>query len=192
MNNYKLYEVGDPDENPQMSSFCGNFLWKNVCNGLRNDSNAAPSEWNSVERSAVQNGRTHSNASVKEVVHYAQIVNANYFQQYNYGSDSSNRNHYGGTHIPQIPYQKIAKVPIAYFVGLQDDLADPVDTQNTYDLIPTTFKYNLYNDMDHISFTLGNDMGYTNDVISMLPQYNTEAPTVPTEAAQKGVQEFIA
>ena len=77
-------------------------------------------------------------------------------------------------------------MPIAYFVGLQDDLADPVDTKNTYDKISTAFKYNLYNDMDHISFTLGNDMGYTADVVNLLPQYNSEAPTVPTEAAQKG------
>lgn len=166
-----------------MASFCKNFLWKNVCNGLHNDATDDPGQWNNAERCAVKNSRTNSNASVKEVVHFAQIVQAPHFQEYNYGSDSANRNQYGGTTIPQIPVEKIKKVPIAYFVGLQDDLADPVDTKNTYDAIPTTFKYNLYNDMDHISFTMGNDMGYTNDVVALLPQYNTEAPTAPTESA---------
>jgi hypothetical protein len=52
-------------------------------------------------------------------------------------------------------------------------------------LIGTAFKYNLYNDMDHGSFTLGNDMGYTDDVIALLPQYNVETPT------QKEVEETI-
>ena len=191
LNNYKVYEVGDPAENPQMDAFCKNFLWKNVCNGLANDSEAEASQWNNAERCAVRNARKGSNASVKEVVHYAQVVNYKKFQEYNFGSDSANRAQYGGTTIPDIPYETIKKVPIAYFVGLQDDLADPVDTKNTYDKISTAFKYNLYNDMDHISFTLGNDMGYTADVISLLPQFNTEAPTVPTEAAQKGVQETL-
>lgn len=169
-----------------MDSYCKNFIWKNICNGLRNDSTAEPSQWNDAARSAVKNSRTASNASVKEIVHYAQVVQAPHFQEYNYGGNSANRDHYGGTTIPQIPVEKIAKVPIAYFVGLQDDLADPVDTRNTYDAIPTTFKYNLYNDMDHGSFTLGNDMGYTNDVLALLPQFNGEAPSA------KDVEQTIA
>lgn len=126
--NYNLYEVGDPDENPQMNSFCNNLLWRMICNGLRNDSNSEPSQWNNPDRCAVRNARSHSNTSVKSVVHFAQLVKSDYYQQYDYGSSTENRNRYGGTTIPKIPYQKIAKVPIAYFVGLQDDLADPVDT----------------------------------------------------------------
>ena len=39
--------------------------------------------------------------------------------------------------------------------------------------------------MDHESFTMGNDMSYTGDVVRLLPQYNTEAPTVPTKEQQQ-------
>lgn len=52
-NNYKVYELGDPDDNPSMNSFCGNFLWKNICNGLKADENTAASQWNNQERTAV-------------------------------------------------------------------------------------------------------------------------------------------
>lgn len=128
LDNYKLYELGDPDDNPNMNSFCGSFLWKSICTGLHNDANDAPSQWNDPARTAVQNSRKKSNASVKEIVHFAQIVKSDYFIQYDYGSSANNRARYGGTTIPQIPVESIKNVPIAFFVGLQDSLADPVDT----------------------------------------------------------------
>ena len=101
-------------------------------------------------------------------------MNVDHFQQYDYGSDSANRAVYGTTTIPKIPIENIKKVPIAYFVGLHDDLADPTDAQHSYDQIPTVIKYNQYNDMDHYSFMVGKDMSYTQDVLSLAAQYNPQ------------------
>jgi len=52
------------------------------------------------------------------------------------------------------------------FVGLQDDLADPTDTQIVKNEIPTLAFYKEYNNMDHGSFGIGLDMGFMQDVIA--------------------------
>ena len=132
LKNYGLYEVGEPTEDREMDKFCKNFLFKAVCSAIANTMNAPASEWNDPERCAVQNTRPQSRASTKEIIHFAQVVNVDHFQQYNYGSDSANRSAYGTTSIPKIPIENIKKVPIAYFVGLHDDLADPTDAQASY------------------------------------------------------------
>lgn len=58
------------------------------------------------------------------------------------------------------------------FIGDHDDLAVPVDTKHTYDLVKTSFFYKIYPDMDHMSFMLGKNMSYMNDVIKLLNQKN--------------------
>jgi len=88
--------------------------------------------WNDKDSSTVQDNRIKSSASLKQVVHYAQIFNLGIYRQFDYGSDKANIARYGNAIIPLIPLWNISKVPIAYFVGLHDDLADPTDTAYTF------------------------------------------------------------
>jgi len=59
------------------------------------------------------------------------------------------------------------------FVGLQDDLADPVDTRLTKAKIGTLQFYKEYNNMDHSSFGIGKDMGFMNDVLAQIKKVST-------------------
>ena len=75
--------------------------------------------------------------------------------------------------IPKIPIENIDKVPIAYFVGADDDLADPKDTKWSFDRINQAFSYKVYPNMDHHSFQIGRDMEpYITDALSFLAKYN--------------------
>ena len=101
-------------------------------------------------------------------MHYGQLTKSGIFREYDYGSDQANIDHYGSKTIPLINLAKIAKVPVAMFVGLQDDLADPTDCRNVKAEVPTLSFYKEYNGMDHSSFGIGKDMGFMNDVIAQL------------------------
>ena len=67
-----------------------------------------------------------------------------------------------------ITVENIKNVKVAMYVGLQDDLADPVDTRLTRDKLSTLSFYKEYNNMDHSSFGIGKDMSFMSDVISQI------------------------
>lgn len=128
--------------------------------------------WNDADRARISDARTKSSASLKQIVHYAQIFNTGVYRQFDYGSDKANIARYGNAIIPSIPLWNIDKVPIAYFVGLHDDLGDPIDTAYSFKQIKTAIHYRIYDDMDHYSFQTGVNMGYTADVLYLVANYN--------------------
>ena len=71
-----------------------------------------------------------------------------------------------------IPLENIAKVPIAMFLGEYDDLAVPEDCQRTYNKVKTSFYYKVWPDMDHMSFMLGKNMSYFDEVIRLVNEHN--------------------
>lgn len=93
--------------------------------------------------------------------------------QYDWGNDSANIAHYGSKTVPLIVLELIAKVPVAMLVGKQDDLADPVDTNNEKARIKTLAFYKEYDNMDHYSFSIGKNMGFVSDVISLINSHKT-------------------
>jgi len=97
------------------------------------------------------------------------------FKKYDYGSDAANIEKYGSKIPPSLNVGDIKKVPIAMFVGLQDDLADPVDTRNLRSSLNTVSFYQEYDQMDHGSFLIGKNMDYFSDVIAQLHKANEEA-----------------
>lgn len=101
------------------------------------------SPYNDHEREVVVDKRVSSSATIRQIMHYAQIFNSGVFKQYDWGSDSANIDHYGTKIIPLITLEKIKKVPIAFFVGKQDDLADPIDTEYVSKRISTLVEYKL-------------------------------------------------
>ena len=66
---------------------------------------------------------------------------------------------YGQASPPVIDLSKI-EVPIAMFVGKQDDLANPLDTRWARSQIPSTYHHEEIGNFDHGSFTIGKDMSY--------------------------------
>jgi hypothetical protein len=73
--------------------------------------------------------------------------------------------------VPLITLEKIAKVPVGMFVGLQDVLANPTDCGIIKGKLRTLDFYREYDQMDHYSFQIGKDMGFVQDVISLIKKY---------------------
>ena len=67
-------------------------------------------------------GHFPSGTSLKSLNHFAQIYKQKKFMHYDYGK-YGNRDKYDGNDIPpEIDLSNIANVPIAMFVGMNDDL----------------------------------------------------------------------
>jgi hypothetical protein len=154
-----------------MKAFCGTF--GPVCDGISKLLNLETSPYNDPEREQVVDARPGSSASIRQLIHYAQLVNEGIFMQYDWGNDSANIAHYGSKTVPLIVLELIAKVPVAMLVGKQDDLADPVDTNNEKARIKTLAFYKEYDNMDHYSFSIGKNMGFVSDVISLINSHKT-------------------
>ena len=75
--------------------------------------------------------------------------------------------------MPKLSLKDIHKVPIAMFVGLEDDLADPTDTRLVRDDLENVVFYREYEAMDHSSFSIGKNMDYVKDVIDQLWKANS-------------------
>ena len=78
--------------------------------------------------------------SVKNMIHFAQGVQSNTFQAYDYGSPDKNQQHYNQT-TPPAYYIGAMKVPTAIFSGGEDWLADPTDVNYILDNIHRTLVF---------------------------------------------------
>ena len=58
------------------------------------------------------------------------------------------------------------------FMGKYDDLSVAADTKRTYDKVKTSFYYKIWPAMDHMSFMVGKNMSYMDDVLKLLSDYN--------------------
>ena len=77
---------------------------------------------------------------------------------------------------PEIELSKIANLPIAMFVGKEDDLGDPTDAGWARDQINSGGKGNLvlYKEIEagHASFMIGQDMTYVDEMLTLVEKYN--------------------
>jgi hypothetical protein len=82
-------------------------------------------------------GHMPGGTSVKSILHYAQSIDAEEFQLYDYGSSDANDKRYGQIEPPIVDLTRIreAEVPIAMFIGKDDDLGDIVDSRWARDQI---------------------------------------------------------
>lgn len=149
-----------------MVDFCRTF--GTVCDGIKSFLNMESSPYNTDASEEVQDYRYSAGASLNQLVHYGQLTATGIFRQYDYGDNDLNIQHYGSPTPPLLSFARIHKVPIGLFVGLQDVYADPKDV-NTFKSNLSTLKFwKEYNNMDHFSFGIGKDMGYTKDLIQLL------------------------
>jgi pimeloyl-ACP methyl ester carboxylesterase len=113
--------------------------------------------------------------SVKNMIHFAQGIQSNIFEAYNYSSAEENFKHYNQT-LPPVYSIRSMKVPTAIFSGGNDWLADPTDVQYIFDNIPNgtlVFRKFIpdYNHMDFMWALSANQLIYA-DVVNLMRKYH--------------------
>jgi alpha-beta hydrolase superfamily lysophospholipase len=81
-----------------------------------------------------------------------------------------------GTPTPYIyDLKSIKKVPVAMFVGKQDEISHPLDVKWAWDQITSKAEdgYQEFEDCDHFSFAFGKDTSpYMKKTIEIIQKYN--------------------
>lgn len=85
-------------------------------------------------------GRPKNGSSTKSIIHFAQNFRWNDFREIDYGL-TDNMKKYGTAIPPLIMMSDIKKVPVAMFVGKDDNLASPGVGQWARDFVSTTVSY---------------------------------------------------
>jgi len=119
-------------------------------------------------RMPVYVSHTPAGTSVKDVIHFAQLIKSNKFGMYDYGPHG-NMDHYGQSSPPEYDLTKV-KVPIAFITGANDWLADPYDAYvNLYPLLSNVvFRKDIkaWNHMDFVWGVNAKDLIY-DDIIRL-------------------------
>lgn len=116
--------------------------------------------------------RGKSSASTKQMLHFLQLSRAADFVQYDYGEEE-NWLRYGTYTPPSIDLTKIKDVPMALFVGEEDDLGTPAVGKWTKNKIKKNLVYyKEIPDHDHFTSAVGYDMSFVTDIIELLDAYN--------------------
>jgi pimeloyl-ACP methyl ester carboxylesterase len=111
--------------------------------------------------------------SVKNMIQFAQGVQSNIFQAYDYESPEKNQLHYNQTTPPVYSIRPI-KIPTAIFWSGEDWLADPVDVAYIFDNIQSLVyeKYiPNYNHLDFVWAITANEIIYV-DLINQMKKYH--------------------
>jgi len=128
--------------------------------------------YNSNKWLQISSSWSPARASVKEAIHYGQMIKSETFQEWDYMDKKLNQEHYGQDTPPIVNIGKIRKVPIAMYVGMQDPLANYMDTRWIRDSISSVMSYTEIYDFDHSSFLSGTNMTYVDDVIDHMKEFN--------------------
>jgi lysosomal acid lipase/cholesteryl ester hydrolase len=117
-----------------------------------------------------------SGAGYRNFLHYAQLIKSDKFFRYDYGA-AKNQQKYGQPTPPEYPLENI-KVPIAMFVGLEDELGDPIDCRWLHAKLGDNkvVFYKEYPLLGHMTFAIGKDMSFFQvDAMALLKQYSTNS-----------------
>ena len=93
------------------------------------------------------------------------------FRYFDFGGSRKNLEEYGQDTPPEINISDITDVPVAMFVGRQDDLANLKDNRWLKEQLPSLI---YYQEMDgsHASFVTGSDMDFFKRVCELAHFYN--------------------
>lgn len=125
-------------------------------------------------------GHMPGGGSAKSFLHYAQSISSGKFQHFDYGSKVENRYNYGSDTPPEVDLTRIenTEVPVAMFVGNEDDLADIEDSEWVRDqIIDRGYGSDVlvhYEELEagHSTFLVGLDMKYLESMIEVISRYN--------------------
>jgi len=117
---------------------------------------------------------TPAGTSVKNMAHWAQMVRANLFEMYDYGSASANMAIYGQSTPPQYDLTKVS-VPCALYHGGTDILADPTDVNVLLQTLPMIVRSSYQPQFAHLDYTWGYDnatQAVYMDILQLVKQYS--------------------
>jgi pimeloyl-ACP methyl ester carboxylesterase len=101
------------------------------------------SDWNQT-RFEVYMSLVPSGTSVKNIVHFAQLVRSGLYRQFDYGT-AGNLQQYGQPSPPAFDISHL-KVPAALFTGGHDALADPADVARLLAALPSQLVLSVHNE----------------------------------------------
>jgi pimeloyl-ACP methyl ester carboxylesterase len=118
--------------------------------------------------------RTPAGTSVKNMIHWAQQIQRDNFQMFDYGSNKENTVHYNSSSPPAYKLSDIT-VKTALFTGGHDILGDPSDERRLSLELPTSsivFQKNIP-DYAHLDFAWAHDANEVvyKDVVALLQQH---------------------
>jgi len=111
--------------------------------------------------------------SVKNMIHFAQGVQSNVFQAYDYGSAQKNQLHYNQTTPPEYNIYGL-KIPTAIFWSGEDWLADSIDVNYLLDNLPNIVYEKYVPDYNHLDFVwalTANKIIYA-DLLNIMQKYH--------------------
>jgi len=110
----------------------------------------------------------------KDICHFEQLIDANFFRKYDYGTAGNMREY--GTPTPPNYTLSNYQVPTAFFVGSNDVLADPTDVATLQKAIPaSSIVYSrIYDQFSHITWVAGGAKStyWLDDFKKLVTQYN--------------------
>mmetsp|Transcript_18890 Transcript_18890/g.16737 ORF Transcript_18890/g.16737 Transcript_18890/m.16737 type:complete len:387 (+) Transcript_18890:34-1194(+) len=115
-------------------------------------------------------GHYPAGISVKSLDHTLQIYRSKRFQYYDYGK-AENAKKYGTETPPLIDLSNISGVPISMFVGTTDLLGDPEDNLWLKQQLGNNVVQHRVYDYGHITFFIGKEVGYLQDLVNDLRRY---------------------
>ena len=135
-------------------------------------------------------GHFPSGSSTKCLEHYIQIHNSKKFQQFDYGA-TENQKRYGSSYPPEFPLHNI-NVPIAKFTGNSDSLGDLEDNRWLSDQLRHTLVWDKIYDYGHITFFIGKDMVWLQDLKSILQNHQPVRADILTEEVTETLKERVS
>jgi hypothetical protein len=110
--------------------------------------------------------------SVKNIVHYSQLVVNKNFQMYDYGSEKENNLHYNQTKPPVYDVSKV-KLPVGLYCGGADWLADLDDVNLLREKLPNIVEDYSVADWDHSDLVWASNASsvYYNRILQLMAKY---------------------
>ncbi|XP_011055499.1 PREDICTED: lipase 3-like [Acromyrmex echinatior] len=102
-------------------------------------------------------GHSPAGSSVKQLLHFAQLINSGSFHKFDYGT-KTNLSLYGSTQPPKYTLEKI-KAPVAIFYSENDFINHHINVQKLTDNLPNVIQIEkiAYEKFNHIDYIWGRD-----------------------------------
>ena len=109
------------------------------------------------------------------MAHWKQLLDSGKWEAFDYGSAAENRAHYGQDKPPAYDPKKI-RVPLRWFAGNEDELADKTDVNRFWPLLNPQAQGSLkFYTAGHVTFIWGLDTSpWMNDVLSYFQNMEIE------------------
>ena len=130
-----------------------------------------------------------SGSSTKCMEHFSQLWNSKRFQKFDYGAEENQRR-YGSSYPPEYPLQNI-NVPIAKFTGNSDALGDLEDNKWLSEKLGHTLIWDKVYDYGHLTFFIGKDMVWLQDMKNILQNHQPVMGDSNTEEVTETIKERI-